>query len=157
MPDETDPHGTGAPSTSIFGQGAPPSAPTPPPAAPLVTTQAAKAPVTAADQLRAFEDDHFGKDAPRINGELERGVGSPYSRMTHYQKRHYESLEHLVKAEKKVADATAELETAKAKHVAAVKVSEDAAKAIVEADKAAKIESDKEAARVKAATPPKAA
>jgi hypothetical protein len=63
--------------------------------------------------------------------------------MTLQQKQHYESLERLVKAEKKVADATAELETAKAKHVAAVKASDDAAKAIVTADAAAKAEADK--------------
>ena len=136
-----------------------------PPPAPIAPAPAVKAPVTAADKLREFEDKTFGKDAPRINGELERGVGSPYSRMTPEQKRHYESLEHLVKAEKKVADASAELDAAKTKHDAAVKTTEDAAKAIVEADKAAKIEADKEAARVKTIegakaatpTPPKAA
>ena len=113
------------------------------------------APVTAADKLREFEDKTFGKDAPRISGELERGVGSPYSRMTPHQKRHYESLEHLVKAEKKVADASAELETAKAKHEVAVKSSDEAAKAIVKADADAKAEADKAAAEAK--TPPKAA
>ena len=132
MADETLPHPTPAPS-GIFGQGSP---------TPAAST--AKAPVTAADKLREFEDKTFGKDAPRINGELERGVGSPYSRMTSHQKRHYESLEHLVKAEKKVADASAEFDTAKTKHDAAVKASDEAAKAVVEADKAA-------------ATPPKAA
>jgi hypothetical protein len=148
MVDETLPHPAPA-SPSIFSPAAPATpAPTPVPAV--------KAPVTAADKLRAFEDDHFGKDAPRINGELERGVGSPYSRMTLHQKRHYESLEHLVKAEKKVADASFELETAKAKHLAAVKASDDAAKAIVAADTAAKAEADKAAAEAKI-PPPKVA
>ncbi len=97
----------------------------------------APAPVTAADKLREFEDKTFGKDAPRINGELERGVGSPYSRMTPTQKAHYASLDHLVKAEKAVADASANLEAAKLKHDAAVKASDDAAKAIDTATKAA--------------------
>ena len=124
------PHPTPA-STPNFGIGSATPAP------------AVKAPVTAADKLREFEDKTFGKDAPRINGELERGVGSPYSRMTVQQKRHYESLEHLVKAEKKVADASAELEAAKIKHDAAVKASDDAAKAIVKADADAKAEADK--------------
>ena len=103
----------------------------------LGTKPAETAPVTAASKLRAFEDKTFGKDCPRINGEVERGVGSPYSRMTVPQKAHYASLEHLVKCEKAVADASADLEAAKLKHDAAVKASDDAAKAIDTATKAA--------------------
>jgi hypothetical protein len=142
MADETGQHPSPLATSPAYTTAHTPLVPSPAPTA-------AKAPVTAADKLREFEDKHFGKDAPRINGELERGVGSPWSRMTLRQKQHYESLEHLVKAEKKVADASAELETAKVKHVAAVKSSDDAAKAIVTADAAAKAEADK--------TPPKAA
>jgi|KBSMisStaDraftv2_1062788.scaffolds.fasta_scaffold318335_3 hypothetical protein len=94
-------------------------------------------PVTAATKLRDFEHEVFGRDAPRINGDLERGVGSPWANMTPYQKAHHASLEALVKAEKAVADASADLETARLKHDAAVKVSEAAEKAIADADAAA--------------------
>lgn len=119
--DTTLPHP--APASGIFSSGA---------AKPAET-----APVTAAAKLRAFEDKTFGKDAPRINGELERGVGSPYSRMTVEQKAHHASLENLVKAEKAVADASHELADAQMKHDAAVKTSDNAAKAVETADKAA--------------------
>src|SRR6266567_2693487 len=101
------------------------SAPKPAPAA---------TPVTAKDKLRAFEDTHFGKDVPRINGEIERGVGSPYANMTPHQKAHYASLEHLVKAEKAASDASAALAEAEAKHETAKKKSEEASKAVATAD-----------------------
>jgi hypothetical protein len=123
-------------------------APTPPassgalsPAKPL-----SSAPVTARDKLRAFEDKHFGKDVPRINGEIERGVGSPYANMTPHQKAHYASLEQLVKAEKAAADASAALADAESKHETAKKASDAADKAVVEADKADKLEADRLAA-----------
>ena len=115
------------------------------------------APVTAATKLRDFEHEVFGRDAPRINGDLERGVGSPWANMTPYQKAHHASLEQLVKAEKAVSDASADLETARLKHDAAVKVSEAAAKAIAEADAVAKKQADKdriEADRLAAQNPP---
>lgn len=72
--------------------------------------------VTAKTKLRAFEDDVFGKDAPRIDGAVERGVGSPYARMTDHQKAHYAALEKLVAAEKAHADAEAALAAAEAAH-----------------------------------------
>jgi hypothetical protein len=103
----------------------------------IAAKPAEKAPVTAADKLRAFEDKHLGKDCSRISGEIERGVGSPYAGMKPHLKAHHASLENLVKAEKAVADASADLEAAKAKHAAAVKTSDDASKAVETADKAA--------------------
>jgi len=78
-------------------------------------------PVTAKTKLRAFEDATFGKDAGRINGEVERGVGSPFARMTPEQKKQHAALERLVVAEQKLADASAELSKAEAAHEAAVK------------------------------------
>jgi len=116
-------------------------------------------PVTAATKLRDFEHEVFGRDAPRINGDLERGVGSPWANMTPTQKAHHASLEALVKAEKAVADASAGLETAKLKHDAAAKLSEAAEKAIADADAdaAAAEQADKdriEAERVAAQNPP---
>jgi hypothetical protein len=111
------------------------------PAKPLSST-----PVTARDKLRAFEDKHFGKDVPRINGEIERGVGSSYASMTPHQKAHYASLEHLVKAEKAAGDASAALADAESKHEHAKKASDAADKAVVDADKADKLEADRLAA-----------
>lgn len=90
------------------------------------------APLTAAARLRAFEDDVFGEKASRINGAVERGVGSPYADMTPRQKAHYAALEQMVAAEKRVSDATAELAAAEAAHEAAAKASDDAAKAMDE-------------------------
>jgi hypothetical protein len=85
-------------------------------------------PETAKTRLRAFEDATFGLDASRINGEVERGIGSPFARMTHEQKAHHAALEHLVKAEQAMADASAALAAAQARHDAAVKMSEQAAR-----------------------------
>lgn len=89
---------------------------------------------TAAARLRAFEDTHFGKDVPRINGEVERGVGSRYADMTPHHKAHHASLEHLVRCEKAAAHASAALADAEAKHEAAKKASHEAA---AKAEKAA--------------------
>ncbi len=90
------------------------------------------APATAKDKLRAFEDEVFGKDVGRINGDVERGIGSPYAAMTPHQKAHYASLEQLMKAEKTMADATATLADAEAKHEAAIKASAAAAQVMDE-------------------------
>lgn len=76
---------------------------------------------TAAAKLRAFEDDVFGKDASRINGDVERGVGSPFAKMTDVQRAHHTALENLVKAEKAVADAGAAHAKAHADHELAEK------------------------------------
>lgn len=122
-----DPAAPAAPS--IFAD----AAPTPAPVA-AKTTAAAKAPVTAKDKLRAFEDKIFGKDAPRINGELEHGVGSPWANMTPAQKRHHHALERMVEAEQKVAEASAALAHAEADHDVAVKSAEAAASAVPAAD-----------------------
>ena len=131
-----------ATSPSYTAQGSLPPAPatqTPPPSSlgGLGAKPTEKAPDTAVAKLRGFEDKHLGKDCSRINGEIERGVGSPYSNMKPHLKAHHASLENLVKAEQKVADASADLEAAKAKHAAAVKTSDDASKAVEAADKAA--------------------
>lgn len=84
---------------------------------------------SAKAKLRAFEDDVFGKDVSRINGEVERGVGSPYARMTDAQKAHHLALEKLIAAEKAMADASADLAKAQADHEAAVKKAADAEQA----------------------------
>jgi hypothetical protein len=76
--------------------------------------------LTAAEKLRAFEDEHIGEDAVRIGGDIERGVGSKYQGMTDDQRAHHTALENLVAAEKQLADATAALATAQANADAAI-------------------------------------
>jgi hypothetical protein len=105
------------------------------PAAPdLKLVPAKAATLSAAQRLRAFEDEVFGKKVSRINGEVERGIGSPYADMTQRQKAHYAALEKLVAAEKDMSDASAALAAAEAAHAAATKASDDAAKAMDESE-----------------------
>lgn len=75
-------------------------------------------PADAATRLRAFEDEHLGPDAVRISGHVERGVGSPYSRLNPARHRHYEALEKAVASEQKLAGAHAALIQADADHEA---------------------------------------
>lgn len=89
---------------------------------------------SATSKLRAFEDAVFGKDAPRINGAVERGIGSPYAGMTDHQKVHYAALERLVAAEKAVADASAAHAKAHADHAAAEKAALAAEEAAAESE-----------------------
>jgi hypothetical protein len=77
-------------------------------------------PVSAVDQLRAFEDHHFGEDPPRINGDIERGHGSRYASMTPEHRAHFDALVALVQAEKELSDASLALSQAEAKHKAAM-------------------------------------
>ena len=95
----------------------------------LPTAALAEPPVSAATRLRAFEDDVFGKTAPRINGAVERGVGSPFAAMTPHQAAHYAALEKLVGAEKTMADAQAALLAAQTAHDTAAKTAAAAAQA----------------------------
>lgn len=75
---------------------------------------------SAEERLRAFEDEHFGKDAVRIHGRIERGFGSKFKNMPELHK-HYAALEKLVETEKKVAETGAAHLTAIAEHEAAEK------------------------------------
>jgi hypothetical protein len=60
-----------------------------------------------AGRRRAFEDNYLGKDAVRINGQVERGVGSPYSRLSEHRKREYDALERAEMAELRLAEVRA--------------------------------------------------
>lgn len=80
--------------------------------------------VPAAERVRAFEDEHLGKDAVRIGGRIERGSGSPFAAMSDEKKRQYAALEKLVAAEQKLADAHAALIQAEADHEAALATAE---------------------------------
>ncbi len=64
-----------------------------------------EAEMTMTQRLRAFEDKHLGEDAVRINGELERGHGSRYSKMSPAHRAHHDALVELVAAEKAHVDA----------------------------------------------------
>ena len=66
----------------------------------------------------------LGKDAVRIDGKIERGVGSPYANLTDEQRRQYEALERLAMAEQNLANAKGALIQAEADHIEAVKAVE---------------------------------
>jgi hypothetical protein len=98
---------------------APSTPPTPHPAA-QPPENAAPTPVSSAERLRAFEDEHIGKDAVRIDGKIERGSGSPFQKLSDELKRQYAALERLIAAEQKVADARAALAAAESEHAVAL-------------------------------------
>lgn len=75
--------------------------------------------VPAHEQLRAFEDRHFGKDVPRYDGKVERGHGSRYQRLDASARAEHAALERLVEAEEYVQKATRELFVAQERHAAA--------------------------------------
>jgi len=74
----------------------------------------------AATRLRAFEDEHLGEDAVRINEQIERGHGSAYARLSPAKHKQYEALEKLVATEQKLADAHTALMQADVDHEAAM-------------------------------------
>jgi hypothetical protein len=76
-------------------------------------------------RLRAYEDHLFGKDAVRINGNVERGYGSKFKEMTAPQARHYAALEKAIIAEQKLADAHSALIGAEASHRAALEEADE--------------------------------
>jgi hypothetical protein len=73
-----------------------------------------------AARRRAFEDKHLGHDAVRINGQVERGVGSLYSRLSDARKREYDALERAAQTEARLAEAHTALVAADAEHEAAM-------------------------------------
>lgn len=75
--------------------------------------------IPAAARLRAFEDEHFGEDAVRIDGKVERGSGSPYQAMSEPQKRHYQALEKAMEAEVKLGAARSQMAIAENEMAAA--------------------------------------
>lgn len=81
-------------------------------------------PIAAIDRLRAFEDRHFGSDAVRINGQIERGHGSMFNELDPKHRREHAAIENLIAAEKKLGEADGALSAAQSYH--------DDAKAAVE-------------------------
>jgi hypothetical protein len=87
----------------------------------------ASSPLPAAERVRAFEDEHLGKDVVRINGRIERGSGSPYQDpkvMTPELRRQHAALEKLTETEQKLADANTALLQAQADHDTALAAAE---------------------------------
>jgi hypothetical protein len=82
----------------------------------------------AADRLRAFEDKHFGKDAVRINGRIERGSGSLYQMAHPTVREQHARLEKLIDAEEKLALAHTALMQADTEHEMAEQAVADAEK-----------------------------
>jgi len=70
--------------------------------------------IAASERLRAFENEHFGEDAPRFAGQVERGHGSKHALMPPEGKAHHLALELAVTAEKTLADARAKVAEAEA-------------------------------------------
>jgi len=84
-------------------------------------------PMGATERLRAFEDEHLGKDAVRLHGRVERGSGSRYQNpkiMTPELRRQHAALEHLVESEKHLAEAHTKLLQAEESHEAALAAAE---------------------------------
>lgn len=89
-----------------------------------------EAEVSAEARQRAFEDEYFGEDEVRIDGQVQRGHGSFFARMPQDVKVHYHALEQAVTAEKEVAAAHAALAAAEQKAETAEARVEATAKAV---------------------------
>jgi hypothetical protein len=62
----------------------------------------------AAQRLREFEDEHLGADAVRIRGQVERGHGSLFQRLSPEHQKAYAAIEKTAEAEHNAALAAAD-------------------------------------------------
>lgn len=92
---------------------------------PVIDAFEAAEPASAAQRMRAFEDEHLGAEAPRIDGKIERGHGSLFSRLSPDQRARHAKIEHLAHAEDKVAQAAEKLSEAQVGHAQAVAALEE--------------------------------
>lgn len=93
--------------------------------APVAEPVAAPAePEDAQQRLRDFEDKNVGVDAVRVEGKIERGIGSKFSLMSEEQRAEHAALERLVEAEQNLLRATAALAEAKAEFTAALEAAD---------------------------------
>jgi hypothetical protein len=98
-------------------------------AGPVVDQFEASEPASAAQRLRAFEDEHLGADAVRIHGDrVERGSGSLFQRLPPEKRKAHELIEKTVETERNLAHAREKLAIAENTHNAAVAAAEDASK-----------------------------
>lgn len=87
-----------------------------PPTEPTAPVDAfdASEPGSSAQRLRDFEDKHLGPKHSRLNGQIERGIGSPFAGLDDNRKAHHAALEAQIAAESEhqaavaAADAAAE-------------------------------------------------
>lgn len=77
--------------------------------------------MSAGERLRAFEDAMFGDDAPRHEGAIEKGSGSPFSAMPDEHKAHHAAIEALTEAETEHQKASAAEDAAHARLEAAIR------------------------------------
>jgi hypothetical protein len=89
---------------------------------------AASEPASAAQRLRAFEDEHLGPDAVRINGHVERGSGSPFHALPPEKRAQYHAIEKTASTEQKLAEAREKLAIAESEHAAAIAAADNASK-----------------------------
>ncbi len=71
-------------------------------------------------RLRAFEDNALGEDHSRHNDAPEKGIGSPFSRLSDAHKAHHAALVAVVEAEKEHQIASGAADVAHAKLEAAI-------------------------------------
>lgn len=92
--------------------------------------------ITAAQRLRAFEDEHLGADTTRIGGKIEKGHGSHFhTKLTDEERAEHTALERLIQAESELSKATADLAAAQDKHAKAAEAADRAADHAPEGDK----------------------
>ncbi len=115
MPDETD-----KPLANLADAEAHIDPPAPAPAAeetkavePEVRTEPEVDPNDPQTRLRAFEDRVLGEDVVRIDGKVERGIGSKFSLMDDVKKAEHAALERLIEAEQKMVKIMGQLDAAK--------------------------------------------
>jgi hypothetical protein len=82
---------------------------------------ASASPQSTHDRLRAFEDKHLGEDHLRPNGQIEKGIGSIFSRLDPMHRAHHAALEALIEAETEHQKASTAEAAAHARLEAAVK------------------------------------
>ena len=89
----------------------------------------ASEPGSAAQRLRAFEDEHLGPDAVRLHGgRVERGSGSLLQGLPAEKQKVHAALEKAVETERKVDETRAKLAAAENEHNAALAAAEDASR-----------------------------
>lgn len=85
-------------------------------------------PASAEQRLRAFEDEHLGEDAPRHAGQVEKGHGSLFQRLSPEHRKAHGLIEKTAETEHKLNEARGKLAQAEADHAQACAAADDASK-----------------------------
>lgn len=75
--------------------------------------------MTAAQMLRSFEDEHLGKDVPRVEGKVEHGHGSKLRKLEAHLRAHHDLLVKFAQAEEEMSTTAAAHSQAMIKHAEA--------------------------------------